>query len=358
MKKNSRFLKTAVAAGLVVCSGAAVLGVTSFVSAEIQDPENPAVVAEAPAAATETVTPVQEVPAPSAAAPTDESGSVSASDTPAASSSASTSSSTSSSTQVKRNSPISVAATALGMTEADLVTELQSGKSIADVATAKGVDIAKVTDALYADLKAHLDAEVAAGEHTQAEADAKLADAKTRIAEMVNKAGLPMRGKGGPGRGHDGDHGGRGAHGAPRFATESLAKVLGLSLDELNTQLTSGKTLAQIADAQKVEIQTVKDQLVADFTAKEQAEVTSGKHTQAEVDAKIAEFKTRLDDMVNGVRPAMGPGGMGDHGPMGGRGGKGGPGRHGDHGPKGDHGPMGGNAPADGTNTQGASFSA
>lgn len=350
MKKNSRFLKTAVAASLVVCSGAAVLGVTSFVSAEIQDPENPAVVAESPAAVTETVTPVQEVPAPSAAAPTDsavtarESGSVTATDTPAAS--------TSSSTQVKRTSPISVAATALGMTEAELVTELQSGKSIADVAKAKGVDITKVTDALYADLKAHLDAEVAAGEHTQAEADAKLADAKTRIAEMVNKAGLPMRGKGGPGRGHDGDHGGRGGHGAPRFATDGLAKVLGLSVEDLTTQLKAGKTLAQIAETQKVDIQMVKNQLLADYTAKEQAEVAEGKHTQAEVDAKIAAFTTRLDDMVNGVRPTMGHGDKDGHGPMGGRGGKGGHGRHGGHGP------MGGNAPADGTNTQGAGFSA
>jgi len=344
MKKNSRFLKTAVAAGLVVCSGAAVLGVTSFVSAEIQDPENPADVAEAPAASAETVTPVEEVPAPAPAVdtPADSSGSVAAQDAPATSGSATTSSSTD---HVKRNSPIAVAATSLGMTEADLVTELKAGKSIADIAKAKNVEVSTVIDALYADLKAHLDAEVASGRHTQAEVDAKLADAKTRITEMVNKAGLPMRGKGGD-HGPRGGHGPLGGHGAPKFATESLAKVLGLSLDDLNTQLKSGKTLAQIADAQKVEIQKVKDQLLADYTAKEQAEVAEGKHTQAEVDAKIAEFTTRLDDIVNGVRPAMRHGGMGDHG---GRGG---------HGPRGGHGGMGGNAPADGTNSQGASFSA
>lgn len=338
MKKNSRFLKTAVAAGLVVCSGAAVLGITSFVSAEVQDPENPAIVAEQSGATASTVTPVEETPAPSADAPATGSGAV-------ASSGGATDSSTP--TPVKRNSPIAVAATALGMTEADLVTELQAGKSIADVATAKGVAISKVTDALYADLKAHIDAHVAAGDITQDQADVRLAAAKAGIAEMVTKPGLPAHGKGGPG-----DHGGRGEHGAPRFATDGLAKVLGLSLTDLNTQLQSGKTLAQIAEAQKVDIQMVKNQLLADYTAKEQAEVATGEHTQAEVDAKIAEFTTRLDDMVNGVRPAMGPGGKGGHGPMGGRGGKGGHGRHGDHGP------MGGNAPADGTGTQGASFSA
>ncbi|MFM8794970.1 MAG: hypothetical protein ACKOFF_08860, partial [Acidimicrobiales bacterium] len=88
-----------------------------------------------------------------------------------------------------------------------------------------------------------------------------------------------------------------------------------------------------------------------DYTEKEQAEVASGEHTQAEVDAKIAEFKTRLDDIVNGVRPAGGPGmgGKGGHG-HGGPGGRGGRGHHGD---------MGG-APADqGTGTaEGAGFSA
>ena len=132
-----------------------------------------------------------------------------------------------------------------------------------------------------------------------------------------------------------------GAH-APRFATDALAKVLKLSTTELNTQLQSGKTLADIAKAQNVDIADVKAQLLKDFTEKEQAEVASGKHTQAEVDAKIAEFKTRLDDIVNGVRPAGGPG-------MGGKGGHGPGGRHG-------HGPMGDDHGAPGT--EGAGFSA
>ena len=143
--------------------------------------------------------------------------------------------------------------------------------------------------------------------------------------------------------------GGRGKGGAPRFATDALAKVLGLSTTELNTQLQSGKSLADIAKAQNVDVQKVKDQLLADFTAKEQAEVASGEHTQAEVDAKVAEFKTRLDDMVNGVRPAAGPGMGGDHGPMGGREGKGG--RHG-------HGPMGGDFGRGPAGTQDTGFSA
>jgi hypothetical protein len=333
MKINSRFAKTTVAAALVVASGAATLGITSFVSAEIQDPENPAVVAEQSGAVGVTGSePVAETPAVVE-------GEVSASAAPSVESSATD-------TTARRNSPIAVAATALGMSEADLVTELQAGKSIADVASAKSVDLDTVIDALYADLKAHIDAHVAEGKLTQEQADAKLADAKTRITTMVNTAG-PLRGKGMGG--HKGGPEGRG-HGAPRFVTEDLATVLGLSLDELNTEMQAGKTLAQIAEAKNVSIDKVKDQLLADYTAKEQAEVAEGKHTQEEVDAKIAEFKTRLDDIVNGVRPEKGMGGMGDRG---GRHGGGHGGRHG--GGMGGFGPA---APADGATTEGAAFSA
>ena len=49
--------------------------------------------------------------------------------------------------------------------------------------------------------------------------------------------------------------------------------------------------------------------------------MTSGKHTQAEADAKLAEFTTNLDTMVNRVGPTGGMKGEGrGHGPRGGRG--------------------------------------
>jgi hypothetical protein len=81
---------------------------------------------------------------------------------------------------------LETAATALGITPEELRTALQGGQTIAEVAAAEGVDVQTVIDALVAEVKAHLDKEVAAGEHTQAEADAKLAEATTRITERVN----------------------------------------------------------------------------------------------------------------------------------------------------------------------------
>ena len=101
---------------------------------------------------------------------------------------------------------LDAAATALGMTVEDLRTALESGKSLAAVAQEKGIDAATVVDALVAGFKAHLDEEVASGIHTQAEADQKLADARSRIEAFVN--GTAPAGKpgwfGGPRHGRPG----------------------------------------------------------------------------------------------------------------------------------------------------------
>ena len=81
---------------------------------------------------------------------------------------------------------IEAAATALGMTSDELRTALRDGQTIAEVAAEKGVDVQTVIDAMAAEVKTHLDEEVAAGEHTQEEADAKLADAIERITERLD----------------------------------------------------------------------------------------------------------------------------------------------------------------------------
>jgi hypothetical protein len=121
---------------------------------------------------------------------------------------------------------------------------------------------------------------------------------------------------------------------------EAAAKVLGLSAEELKTELAT-KSLADIAKAKGVEIAKVTDALVAEFKSHLDEEVASGKHTQAEADAKLAEFTTRVTEMVNNVRPARGPEGRGPEGRGSeGRGprGHGGPGmgRGMGHGPDGD----------------------
>lgn len=101
---------------------------------------------------------------------------------------------------------LAAAATALGISEADLRTALDSGQTIAQVASDKGVDVQVVIAALVAEANTHIDAEVASGELTQAEADAKKADVVQRVTDMVNNV-RPAGGPDGHGHGHgpDGD---------------------------------------------------------------------------------------------------------------------------------------------------------
>lgn len=291
MKSTSRFTKIAVASGLIVATGASVLGITGFASAQVAQRSAAVVAVAEPSGSAANTDP---------AAPA----------TPAAGNTSAAAAPTVESEDHKGpGKGAEAVATALGITVEELKTELSSGKSIADVAKAKNVDIAKVISAMTAQMKAHLDEEVASGEHTQAEADAKLAEFTTRVTEMVNKAGGPRAGhKGGPG----------GKHGKGGFVTEALATVLKTTSTDLHTQLHSGKSIADVATAQNVDIADVKAVLTSDFKAHLAEEVTSGEHTQAEADAKLAEFTANLDTMVNRVGPAGGKEGRG-HGPHGGR---------------------------------------
>lgn len=94
---------------------------------------------------------------------------------------------------------LSVAATALGMTEEEVHTALHGGKTLAALAREKDVPVATLVTKLVDAAKARIAADVTAGRLTQAQADEKLADLQDRITERVNST----RPAGGPGRGGD-----------------------------------------------------------------------------------------------------------------------------------------------------------
>ena len=102
-----------------------------------------------------------------------------------------------------RGLDLSAAATALGLTEDALRTELQAGKSLATIAGEKGVAVDTVVTALVDAAKARVAQAVTEGRLTQAQADARLADLQQRVTDRVNSA-VPLRGPGGGRHGHGG----------------------------------------------------------------------------------------------------------------------------------------------------------
>jgi hypothetical protein len=85
-------------------------------------------------------------------------------------------------------------AKALGMTQTDLQTELKAGKSIADVAKEKNLDINQVKQTVLADVKTQLDTAVKNNQITQAQADQRYQQYSQMLDQMVTQPGL-MRGR-------------------------------------------------------------------------------------------------------------------------------------------------------------------
>jgi hypothetical protein len=81
--------------------------------------------------------------------------------------------------------PLDAVAEALGISEARLSERLRDGQSIADIAEAEGTSLAAVEDAVRADLRERLDADVKAGRITEAQRDEML----EHVDQMVERLG-------------------------------------------------------------------------------------------------------------------------------------------------------------------------
>jgi len=182
----------------------------------------------------------------------------------------------------------SAAAAYIGITVDQLRSEMGTDKSMADVAVAHG----KTRDGLIAAL-------------TTAQS--------AKIAELVDQKGFPQR-PGGPG-----GPGGFG-HRAEVFIKVDLLQTastyLGISAADLQTQLRSGKTLAEIAAATPGKTTAgLVAAIVASETAQIDKAVADGKLT-ADQATKI---KTGLTERVTRMVEHKGPMGAPGFGPRGGR---------------------------------------
>ncbi len=155
-----------------------------------------------------------------------------------------------------------------------------------DAAGRLGVTSSKLDAALKAAAIDRVDAALAAGRITKSQADAMKA--------AINSGKLPLGV--GPGAGfgfHGGMHGGK--------YLDAAATYLGVTEDQLRTQLESGKSLADIAKAQGKSVDGLKQAVIKDVQTKLDGAVANGRITSAQRDQILAELKTRIDDIVNGT---------------------------------------------------------
>ena len=109
---------------------------------------------------------------------------------------------------------LAAAAEALGITEQELRTQTQAGRTLADVAEAEGVAEGDLVDALVNAARTRLAEAVTAGRLTQAEADARAVDLEARITDSLDE----LCGPGGRGGRGDADDDASGDSAAPSTA--------------------------------------------------------------------------------------------------------------------------------------------
>ena len=122
------------------------------------------------------------------------------------------------------------------------------------------------------------------GTITAAQADAVVTQLKESLPERV------------PG------HGGRdgGDHGRFGFPFDGeVLETLGIDVATLREQLQAGSSLAEIAEAQGVDVQALIEALVAEGSERIDEAVASGRIDEAEATARKAELETRITELVN-----------------------------------------------------------
>jgi len=173
-----------------------------------------------------------------------------------------------------------------------------------------------VTSRLAA-IKSALSGLVGDGTLTQSQAD--------KVASTLDSK-LPKRAVGGPGGHMGGGHmagkgmGGPGGHFGwmgMKETQDAVAKALGLTTDKLHAELRSGKSLADVAKAEKVSVDTVVKAMVTAIEGRLATAVKNGTLTQAKADKMKSSLTQRITDRVNQARPdrRMGHGPRGERSP-------------------------------------------
>jgi hypothetical protein len=187
---------------------------------------------------------------------------------------------------------LAAAAKYLGLSESDLRSQLNAGKSLADVAKAQSKDLDGLEQAILTAAKSDLDKAVTDKRLTQSQADDVYNRLKDNIDDMVNGQ-LRMHFRGGPG-----GPGVRGPFGADNLG--AAAKYLGLADSALRDKLHSGQSLADVAKAQSKDLDGLEQAILAAQKADLDEAVSDKKLTQSQADDIYNGLKSHIDDVVNG----------------------------------------------------------
>lgn len=193
----------------------------------------------------------------------------------------------------------------IGITPQSLYDALEAGQTLTEIAAANGMERQELIDALLAEAEEHL-ALAADGGLFDQEQLAFIRDWLNDGVELLVDHPLPI---GEEWQALHGQHIRRDLLDAEDFdLPDRLAELLGLSLQELADAILDGQSLAEIAQAQNIEPQTVIDWLVAEIQQEIDEAVAAGYLSEEQADL----LRSWVADSVEVVvyNPLVPPGGF------------------------------------------------
>ncbi len=203
---------------------------------------------------------------------------------------------------------VKITAEVTGLSEDEVIAALEDGQTLAEIAEGAGVEPQEIVDAAIAEAESRLQEAVDEGRLTEERMDEMLERLAEELPERLEEPWQP----GGP------MGGGFGPFGEGFWTTyDEVTEALGLTPDELFSELHDGKTLAEIAEEQGVEMEVVREAMEA-----ARGELMEEAIAQAVENGRMTQEKA--DWLLEGLEQGFLPGGRGFGGGHGGRPGRGG----------------------------------
>jgi hypothetical protein len=188
---------------------------------------------------------------------------------------------------VQQRGLLPVAAAYLELTPVALRTELRSGKSLAQVATARAKSVDGLVSALLSALRSKIESAKAAGKIDAARADRLLQRAPQLVERIVNATPRARTAR---------------VHGARGGLLKVAATYLGVTNAELATELRAGKSLAQVATANNKSVDGLEQALLAALKHKVDAAVAAGRLDAARAQKLLERAPAHIERLVNRSR--------------------------------------------------------
>jgi uncharacterized protein (DUF433 family) len=147
---------------------------------------------------------------------------------------------------------VEITAEVTGLSEDEVIAALEDGQTFAEIAEAQGVDSQEIVDAAIAEAESRLQEAVDNGRLTEEQMDQILERLAEELPERLQEPWQPAGLVGGP----------FGQFGEGFWTTyDAVAEALGMTPEDLFGELHDGKTVAEVAEEQGVEMEAVRGAL-------------------------------------------------------------------------------------------------